>query len=760
MAGGDPPDSPRSSGPDLQRRLRVGALVLAGLLVAGAAGTWHLHRQVEARWSSHAPRLPSRVYAAPTTLYPGLPMTRARLSAELRARGYREAEELPLEAGRFRPVGDRLRVHLRAAELPPPRERREDRTLVVRFADGAVASMRDLRAGEQVAVAELAPHRTAVLLDERMVRREPVALDSVPEQLVGAVLAVEDRRFREHAGIDLRRILAAAVHDLRVGRLDQGASTITQQLVRSYWLEKDKTFPRKLREAIMALLLEASHEKDEILEAYLNEVYLGQAGSMSLAGVGVAARHYFGRDVQELELAESALLAGLIRAPNRYDPFRRPEAARARRDLVLRAMEREGLIDARQRAAAAGADLPTAPEERPVNAAPWYVDHVQEELEARYSREALEREGLRIWTALEPRIQRKARRAVQEGLEGLEARRPGLRREEDQDRLQAALVAVDPRTGDLLALVGGRGWGESQFNRATRARRQPGSLFKPFVLLAALADTADRRTLATALPDSSFAIESGGERWAPRNYDGREHGMVTLREAVVHSYNLAAARLGLEVGLEEVAATGRALGLPGPMRPLPSLSLGAFEATPLEMAGAYAALAGGGLRPRVLSVLAVAGPDGEPLASGPTTVRRVAPAGPVHLVNRTLQGVLDEGTAASAESLGYDGPAAGKTGTSSGYRDAWFVGYTPELVTVVWVGFDDGRSLGVDGAGAALPIWVRFMESLDRSFGDFQAPPGVTRARVRGPEDECFEELFLEGTVPEEIRCGRDLWPF
>lgn len=759
MASRDPDTSPGHD-PDRLRRLRTGGLVLAAVMVAGAAWTWHLHRQVEARWGSHAPRVPSQVYSAPSVLYPGLPVTRQRVAAELRTRGYREASTLPLATGRFRSAPGRLRVRLRGADLPPPRERLEERTLLLRFEDGAIASILAPRTGRDVGVAELAPRRAAVLLDERMVRREPVRLEEVPGELTEAVLAVEDQRFREHPGIDVRRIFGAAVHDLRVGRLEQGASTITQQLVRSYWLEADKTLPRKVREAVMALLLEASHGKEEILEAYLNEVYLGQSGPMSLAGVGVAARHYFGRDVSELGLAESALLAAMIRAPNHYDPFRRPEAARQRRDLVLRLMERQGLIDARRRARAERTELPTRPEARPVNAAPWYVDHVQEELEARYSREELQQEGLRIWTALRPRIQDRARTAVRGGLARLEALHPRLRREEGEGRLQAALVAVDPRTGDLLALVGGREWGESQFNRATRARRQPGSLFKPFVLLAALADTASPRTLATVVSDSSLTMESGGEPWSPQNYDGRQHGRVTLREAVVHSYNVATARLGLEVGLEEVAATGRALGLSGPLRPLPSLSLGAFEATPLEMAGAYASLAGGGLRPRVLSVLSAVGPDGEPLVSAPTTVRRVAPAGPVHLVNRALQGVLEEGTAAAAADLGYEGRAAGKTGTSSGYRDAWFVGYTPDLVTVVWVGFDDGASLGVDGASAALPIWVRFVESLDRTSGEFPAPSGVSRARIRGPDGDCYEELFLEGTVPEEARCGGGLWPF
>ena len=338
---------------------------------------------------------------------------------------------------------------------------------------------------------------------------------------------------------------------------------------------------------------------------------------------------------------------------------------------------------------------------------------------------------------------------------------------EDGERLQAALVALEPGTGDLLALVGGRDWGSTQFDRATRARRQPGSLFKPFVYLTALADTAARDTagrwtLASVVPDTSFTVEAGGDAWSPANYDGEEHGPVTLRTALEQSYNVATARLATEVGLEEVVETARALGLAGRLRPVPAAALGAFEVTPLEMASAYASLAGGGVRPRPLTVLRVTGPGGEALEARELRMRRVAPAGPVHLVNRALQGVLERGTAAGIREMGYAGSAAGKTGTTDGYRDAWFVGYTPELVVLVWVGFDDNRAVGLSGAEAAVPVWARFVEAYGRGTrAGFTAPTGVAEARVEGPDGACASEWFLEGTVPEDRRCGGlDLWPF
>jgi penicillin-binding protein 1B len=778
----------------------VAGTVLLVLLVAGGLWTWRLAERVEERWAAHAPAVPSRVYASTTALYPGRALPPDRLIRELEARDYRPVEALPpaavdgarvasgrlgetppadpdetppadpdtpggavagLAPGAYRATAGAVEVHLRDFVYPLPRGRVPGRALRVTFRDGRIAALRDLRDGRRVMDAELEPRQVATLLDDRMVRREPVTLGEIPAVLLEAVMAVEDRRFWEHPGVDPVRVAGAALHDLRTGRLAQGGSTITQQLVKNYWLGPEKTFVRKIREAVMALLLEARRDKPEILLAYLNEVYLGQDGPVGIAGVGAASRHYFGRETSRLGLAESALLAGMIRAPNRYDPLRRPGAARQRRDLVLELMERQGRITAEQSERARREPLPDPRPSRPVGGAQWYVDRVQRELDERYSREDLRREGLRIFTAMEPRAQAAADRAVREGLEALEEGHPDLVTE-GEERLQAALVALDPRTGDLLALVGGRDWSTTQFDRATRARRQPGSLFKPFVYLTALADTSGRWTLASVVPDTSFTVRAGGETWSPANYDGEEHGEVTLRTALEQSYNVATARLATDLGLESVVETARRLGLGGRLRPVPAAALGAFEVTPVEMAAAYAALAGGGIRPEPLSVLQVTGPAGEALEARELSMRRVAPAGPVHLVNRALQGVLERGTAAGIRELGYAGPAAGKTGTTDGYRDAWFVGYTPEVVVLVWVGFDDNRTVGRPGAEAAVPIWARFVEAHGQgAFAGFTAPAGVDEARVETPDGECRAEWFLEGTVPEEKRCGGlDLWPF
>jgi penicillin-binding protein 1B len=752
------------------------AIALAATGIVVGAGLWlyvrHVAAVIEATWTRHTTSAPSRIYSRALELYPGRTLTRAELVEELALRGYRAAVGRPVAAGRtehgrppapgeYRSRPDRVDVGLHGFPYPPPEPPFTGFPLRIRLREGRISSLTDLSADSSVTDVRLEPVVIASLFDRRMVLRSPVSLHRVPASLVAAVLTVEDRRFQRHGGVDPVRIVGAAAHDILHGRLDQGGSTLTQQLVKNYYLSSRKTLGRKVREAIMALVLERRHDKDEILEAYLNEVYLGQEGPVSIVGVQEAARHYFSRDISRLDLAQSALLAGMIQNPAAYDPFRHPEAARRRRSVVLDLLVARGRIDREERDRAGEEPLPRPSAERRLDSAPYFVDYVERELGRRFREDALRREGLAVFTTLEPRAQRAAEDAVREGLEGLERAHPDLRRA-GAAALQAALVAMDPRTGDVVAMVGGRSYGSTQFNRAVDARRQPGSLFKPFVYLTALADTTGRWTLATPVPDSALTVREGEGAWSPRNYDGEEHGMVSLRDALVHSYNLATVRLAMEAGLGTVVSTARRLGLEGRLQAVPSVSLGAFEATPLAMTDAYATLAGGGIRPEPLTVLQVVDRAGSALEARELRMRRVARAGPVYLVERALQDVLDRGTAASARELGYAGDAAGKTGTSSDFKDAWFAGFTPALVTVVWVGFDDNRSLGLPGARAALPIWVRFMEVAGGS-GDasFVVPAGVRTVAVDSatglrPGSGCGptrKELFLEGTAPER-RCG------
>ncbi len=581
--------------------------------------------------------------------------------------------------------------------------------------------------------------------------RIPVALNEISPEMVQAVLAIEDQRFYQHHGLDLWRIGGALAANLRAGRITQGGSTITQQLAKNLFLTSRRTPLRKLREATMAAVLEMRSSKDAILEAYLNETYLGQDGSRAIHGVGAAARFYFGTDAKDLTLAQSALLAGMIQAPNRYNPVRNPDTARERRAAVLRAMAGQGRISERDAERAMDSRLGARERRSQTVDARWFLDAARGDLPKH-----LPARGAAIHTTLDPALQRAAERAVREGLGRLQAR-----------ELQAALVAIDPHTGEILAMVGGRDYGVSQFNRAVAARRQPGSAFKPIVALAALSrgrDGTPRFTLASRIEDAPFSVRSGGKQWAPANYDRSFRGEVSLREALEESLNVPVARVGIEVGPDRIATTARALGITSPMRPVPSLALGSSEVTLLELVRAYGVLAAGGELAATRTVLARS-TAGEPAPTAPEPERiRVTDPAEAYLVTSALEGVIERGTGRALQRVNWRGSGlAGKTGTSDDWRDAWFVAYSPKLVVGAWVGYDDGRTVGTTGAGAALPIVSRFLDELDSDdwSASFPVPGGIETAWVRDVGGSnwwesgsgCRREFFLEGTAPESD-CG------
>ena len=530
----------------------------------------------------------------------------------------------------------------------------------------------------------------------------------------------------------------------------QGASTITQQLVKNLALGPQRTWRRKVLEGALALAIERRYEKEKILEAYLNTVYLGQRGRAAILGVGAAAQSYWGKDARRLGLAESALLAGIIRAPNRYSPDQHPARAQQRRDAVLRRMHELGMIDGQALATAlaqrtevrAGTTLPSP--------APYFLDYVRATTGAEMTPGSP-----RIYTTLDPSLQRAAEAAVARGLDRLESANRRLRRSASGDRLQAALVALDPVTGEVRALVGGRDYEMSAFNRVTHARRQPGSAFKPFVFLAALRRGAAGQppavTPASVVEDLPIEVPTAQEAWAPRNFEDRYDGLITVRQALERSSNAAAVRLAQAAGLDAVVRTARDVGFTSRMTAVPALALGSFEVTPLELAAAYATLANGGTRVAAHGVRMVEGRAGIPTAEA-REARATASslsADEAYLVTNLLRGVMDRGTGAGARALGLAGAVAGKTGTTNDTRDAWFAGYSPRLVTVVWVGFDDGTPLGVSGAGAALPIWTDFMRAAAtvEDPGDFTMPPVMVVRRLCGSPTE---EMFLPLTAPDE----------
>jgi penicillin-binding protein 1B len=706
------------------------------------------------RWS-----LASKVYAEPESLYPGLPLRLDDLRASLERLGYRSVRTITGQ-GQYRVNASHVEVALRDFAYPYRHE--AGRTVRITFGRNAVQDIRDVRSNQPVGAVDLEPQLVSEFFSPEREKRRLVKLAEVPPHLIQAVIAIEDRRFYAHRGVDWYGVLRALYRNLRAGGVAEGGSTLTQQLVKNFFLTPTRSIWRKLAEASMAVMVEARYSKAAILELYLNEIYLGQRGSISINGVGEAARLYFRKEVRELSLPEAALLAGLIRAPHVYSPYKHPERAVERRNRVLAAMLEEGYLTPSQFEQASRAPLHVEPVAREINRAPYFVDVLREQLLQRYSWEELTGHNLTIFTTLDLRLQEAAQRALEAGLARLDRR---LGREAEGREIQGALIAIQPQTGFIRALVGGRSYAASQFNRVTQARRQVGSVFKPIVYAAAI-DSAVRRdgppiTAATLVEDAPTTFSYAGQRWTPRNYGERYLGWVSPRTALEQSLNVATVKYAERVGLDTVVRYAQRMGLQGRLEAVPSLALGAFEATPLEVAQVYGVLANHGLRAAPLAVKEVMTAEGRVLEKHHIGVEEALHPATAFIITDFLTGTFDRGTARSARQLGFQWRAAGKTGTTDEARDAWFAGYTPELLTVVWVGYDDNRPLGLTGAQAALPIWVDFMKAAlaGRPSQDFSPPSGVVRATVDPVSGDiahagcplAVEEVFIAGSEPQAL---------
>jgi penicillin-binding protein 1B len=730
---------------------RLALLVALALLLAAGVGLATYSSIALARFERVEERRATFVYAAPQPLVPGLHIRRADLAGTLARLKYVDSRAVAPVPGQYRRLGNAWEIHLRATPEAAARRVR----LEVR--DERVT--RVTRDGHDIGSAALEPEVLTSADDRPGEDNRPTRLADVPLVLINAVLAAEDHRFFEHGGVDARGLLRAAWANLRAGRVTQGGSTITQQLVKNRLVGSRRTFFRKANEAWLATLVEWRYAKPQILEAYLNEIYLGQRGGRAIRGVGAAARAYFRKEVHQLTPAEAALIAGLIRAPNHYSPSAHPDRARARRDVVLARMRELGSLSPadHQTARAEPVRIPAAAVTG--QPAPYFTDYVRAELEQRFGERG---EPARVYTALDLALQRFAESAVVRGLDRLETRVPRLRRDDPVRRLQAALVALDPATGEIRALVGGRDYTQSQFNRAAQARRQPGSAFKPIVYLAALRQHGDDRPVLTAaslVDDVPLAVTVGTETWSPRNYEDRYEGRVTVRRALEQSLNAATVRVADVAGLPAVIDTARALGFEAALAPVPAMALGAFEATPLELARVYVPMANGGVRPPgTFAVRAVRDRDGDVLPAENEEALAVISPAEAYLITSLLVGVVQTGTGTAARGLAGPDTIAGKTGTTNDGRDAWFVGYTPRLVVAVWVGYDGGDAHGLSGSEAALPIWIDFMREAVATYPApaFTVPAGITFASIdvtngRLATPSCpvtARETFLAGTEP------------
>jgi len=756
------------------RARRVGLVTVA---LAFGAGLWFagwlldLDRVVVSRFEGRRFSVPSRVYAAPIVIYPGVDWQRLDLSGWLARMGYREQREAgPLVVGSYRWLPGRLRVHLRGFDHPQLPE--EDRKVEFRLEEGRVREIRDDR-GVPIDIVALEPEPISSYYGSNREQRDLVEIDSIPEHLISAIYAVEDRRFEEHHGIDPRRIAGAMLANLRAGGIRQGGSTLTQQLVKNFFLTPERTLRRKLTEAVMALMVEARYAKPQILEAYLNEIYMGRRGSTAIHGVGEASRFFFGKRVADLALDESALLAAVIQSPNAMSPHRHPERAKSRRDLVLELMERQGRVSSEAASRARARKLSLAMIALESGQDRYFLDELARQLPEVYDDGLLSVEGLRIYSTLDTMVQRAAVRALSEGLEALERRIAAAAVNTNADTgeippienpapLQGCLLAMRPQTGEILAMVGGREYATSQWNRCTLARRQVGSVFKPIVYAAALSpQSGPVITLATRVRDEPLQVETFDGVWEPVNYDKKFRGPVLVRDALERSLNVPAARIGQAVGIGKVVEMARRLGVESKLPAVPSLVLGTAEVSPVEIVTVYSTFANGGLRPTPRSFIGLldgrgVGQEQWPLAAA----RRVLDPGTAYLTTSLLEGVVDRGTAAGIRARGLRGPIAGKTGTTDDEYDLWFVGFTPEIVAVVWVGYDEPHPIGVPSSRGALPIWADFLAEVTggQVRGAFTRPAGVERididpatgARAFAGCPERRSEYFLAGTLPKQ----------
>jgi penicillin-binding protein 1B len=715
---------------------------------------FRVYREFEGkRWS-----LPARVYARPLELYVGLQLAPDQFANELRALGYkfvnaaRRAGEVSRNARTFELVSRPFQFW--DGEEP-------SRTLRLSFSGSHVEQLRDARRGEALALARLDPLEIGSIHTARQEDRILLQLDDVPDELVQALIAVEDRAFYEHHGISARAVGRAFWVNLRSGRVVQGGSTLTQQLVKNFFLTNQRSLWRKFNEAIMSLLIELRYDKDEILEAYLNEIYLAQDGQRAIHGFGLGSRFLFQRPLDELSTAQIALLVGMVKGPSYYNPRTHPERALERRNLVLQIMAERGIISAAESQKARKEKLGLV--QAPIGTSksfPAFVDLVRRQLRRDYDEADLVEEGMSIFTTLDPQVQWALQKSLDQRIRPLLDAHPDL---------QGAGLVTHAANGEVLALAGGRDAGFAGFNRALDAHRHVGSLIKPVVYLTALERPSDFN-LASRLDDSALDFEQSGKHWRPENYDHDFHEQVLLYQALAHSYNVATARLGLELGVDTVIGTLRRLSVTVPVNRFPSLFLGATELSPLMVTQLYQNFASGGFRVPLRSIREVLDADGEPLQRYALNVERVIEPGPAYLLQRALQMVVEEGTARSlSKRLGSGLGIAGKTGTTNDLRDSWFAGYDGDKLGVIWVGRDDNRPMGLTGGSGAMQAWANLYASIGAIASQSLPPEGVVEYAVDrdsgGLADSgCRNTVqlpFIEaGSLPPKAPCARGAAPW
>ncbi len=772
-------------------KLFVAGFVVAGVLFLATFTYFYVkyQRVVDRRMAGPIFSNAAKIYARPQSIWVGEKISGHEIASALSRAGY-SPQDKPGESA----VGQYLLTSHVIQVSPGPRSFHTAGGVTVKFQDGAISEISPAGGGRQLDSYELEPQLVTALFEgQERSKRELVKFDDIPKVLVDAVLAIEDRRFFQHGGVNYFRLLEAGMIDLREGRHGQGGSTLTMQLSRGFFLSPEKTVKRKLVEMLIAIELEQRFSKQRIFEMYANQVYMGQRGSFTIAGFAEASHAYFNKDIKNLTLPEAALLAAMIQRPNYLSPYKNPKRAMERRNLVLDSMVETGAITSEQAEQAKATPLKLATPNVEASDAPYFVDLVKDQLSAQYSEGELNDHAFRVYTTLDPDLQRAAAEAVDEGMKLVDEQvvkrrthkiKVGTGKEAktevkvDQGPLpQVALVALDPHTGEVLALVGGRNYGMSQLDHAI-AKRPTGSIFKPFVYATAVNSAVSGTPLtfvadadgesqsvsgvftpATLVDDSQVSIAYGDQVYEPHNYHDAYNGEVTARYALALSLNNATVRVAQAVGFDKVAALAKAAGISS-VRGTPSIALGSYDAAPLEMAGAYTVFANGGTRVSPIMVKSVHDARGTVLDSYHSDSKPVLDPAVTYVLTTMMEAVVNNGTGYPVRARGFTAPAAGKTGTS---HDAWFAGYTSNLLCIVWVGNDDYTDLKLAGGATAAPIWAEFMKRAAKvpqyaDMKNFSAPSGVVEVtldkvtnRLATPScPQDYTVAFLAGTEPKD----------
>ena len=771
--------------------------VLLGLALIGAVagGTvfnhyyWKYKKIIDIRLASGAFNRTARILSAPKPVYVGSELAPLDVANGLRAAGYTQSKDNAL--GWYRMSAASIEIY------PGDLSYFAREPAAIDFADGKVVGIRALNANRELDAYELEPELITNLFDDNRTKRRLFQFEDYPQHLVDAVIAVEDHRFYSHRGLDVIRTIGATVDGIREWRRPRGTSTLTQQLARNFFLTPESTYSRKAAEAMIAFQLESRLSKEKIFEYYSNQIFMGRSGSFNVNGLGEAARVYFDKDVRDVTLVEAALLAGLPQGPSYLNPYRHPERAKHRRNQVLAAMLREDYIDRAAHDAAAQQEVTVLRGHLEVRDAPYYVDLVNKNLREHFPSEELITQNYWVYTTLDQRLQNMAVEAVRAGMEDVDklvARQRRFRGVEEPPRAQAALVALDPKTGEVKAIVGGRDYGRSQLNRVL-AKRQPGSVFKPFVYAAAIDSALDEErallieqgyaeqmpeyartayepppeplTAGTLVDDVPTTFWFDDKPYEPSNHGNKIHGLITLRTALMRSINIATVKVGEMAGFQRVRDMAARAGMGEDLEAMPSLVLGAYEATPLEIAGAYTSLVNGGIRKEPHFVKLVRSSGGDRLLRAQHRDREVMDPRVAYIVTSMLEDVIRRGTGVRARfTYELTVPAAGKTGTDD---DGWFAGFTNNLLCVVWVGFDDNTDLSIEGAHSALPIWARFMKQAHElpeyaAPEPFAMPEGVIGVDV-DPEAQalathscsgCVKEVYIAGSQPTAFQMAEN----